>query len=124
MQTVREVMTNEPKTCPMNSTIEQAARTMRDSNIGSLIAVENGDVKGIVTDRDIVVRAIADGGNPDEVLVADVCSGALTTINADASVDDALALATSHQVRRLPVLEDGHPIGLFSLRDLESMKTT
>lgn len=121
MQTVREVMTSEPKTCPINCTIEQAARTMRDSNIGSLIAVENGDVKGIVTDRDIVVRAIADGGNPDEVLVADVCSGSLTTIAPDASVDDAVALAASHQIRRLPVLEDGHAVGLFSLRDLESL---
>jgi len=118
MQTVKEVMTEGAITCSLDTSLEEAAKEMREGDVGSLIDVEHGKIKGIVTGRDIVVRAVADGASPGDATVADVCSGAVTTIEPGATVDEAIKLAHDHHVRRLPVVEDGHPVGVFSLRDL------
>lgn len=119
MDTVKEVMTEGALTCALDTSLEEAAREMRDGNVGSLICTEHGSIKGIVTDRDIVVRAVAEGASPREATVGDCCSGAVTTIAPGASVDEAIKLAHDHHVRRLPVVDDGEPVGVFSLRDLD-----
>src|SRR3954468_21593639 len=117
-QTVQEVMTRDPRTVSASDTIVDAARVMNDADIGDVIVVEGDAVKCIVTDRDIVVRAIAEGRDPQSTSVSDVCTPSIETIEPNASVDDALRKMREADIRRLPVVEDGRPVGIVSLGDL------
>ena len=83
-QTVRDVMTTDLVTCPSSAPVMDAAGHMRDRNIGDVLVVDDGSVRGIVTDRDIVVRCVADGGDVRQATVGDVCSATLTTVASDA----------------------------------------
>jgi CBS domain-containing protein len=114
---VREVMTPNPRTCQPNSTIQDAALIMRDEDTGAVPVVEGGRVIGMVTDRDIVVRCIADGGGADKKL-REICSGDVICATPDMSVAEAADLMGEHQVRRLPVVEDEKLVGIVSLGDL------
>ena len=116
--TVEEIMTRDPRTVDATGTIADAARVMRDNDIGDVVVVEDGQVSGIVTDRDIVIRAVADGRDPDSTAVADACTTGVETIEPDASVDDAVRLMREKDVRRLPVAKNGRPVGIVSLGDL------
>ena len=118
MQMVKDAMTSGAVTCTLDTSLEQAAKHMRDGGVGSLIACEDGAIKGIVTDRDIVVRAIADGAEPSQATVGDVCTHDVATIGPAEPLDRAIELARSRHVRRLPVIESGKPIVVISLRDL------
>jgi CBS domain-containing protein len=117
-ETVREVMTADPTTLDSSSTIAEAARAMRDGDFGAVIVTEGDSVHGIVTDRDIVVRAIADGRDPDSTQLGEVTSEELETLSPDDSIDDAVAKVRAADVRRLPVVEDGRAVGIVSLGDL------
>ncbi|HEY7454112.1 MAG TPA: CBS domain-containing protein [Thermoleophilaceae bacterium] len=116
--TVEQIMTRDPRTVDATGTIADAARTMRDGDIGDVVVVDGGEVSGIVTDRDIVIRAVADGRDPESTKVADVCTTGVETIEPGASVDDAVRLMRENDVRRLPVTENGRPVGIISLGDL------
>jgi CBS domain-containing protein len=116
--TVEQIMTRDPRTVDATGTIADAARTMRDGDIGDVVVVDGGEVSGIVTDRDIVIRAVADGRDPESTKVADVCTTGVETIEPGASVDDAVRLMRDNDVRRLPVTENGRPVGIISLGDL------
>ena len=111
-------MTRDPRTVDASDTIADAARVMRDSDIGDVVVMEGGQVAGIVTDRDIVVRAVSDGRDPDSTNVSDVCTPSVETIAPEASVDDALSLMREKDIRRLPVAKSGRPVGILSLGDL------
>jgi len=111
-------MTRDPRTVNASDTIVDAARTMNEADIGDVVVVDNGDVQGIVTDRDIVVRAIAEGRDPQSTSVSDVCTTGIDTIEPSASVDDALRKMREADIRRLPVVQDGRPVGIVSLGDL------
>jgi len=111
-------MTRDPRTVNASDTIVDAARTMNEADIGDVVVVDNGDVQGIVTDRDIVVRAIAEGRDPQSTSVSDVCTTGIDTIEPSASVDDALRKMRDADIRRLPVVQDGRPVGIVSLGDL------
>ena len=117
-RTVEEIMTRDPRTIDASDTIVDAARTMNEADIGDVVVVDNGDVQGIVTDRDIVVRAIAEGRDPQSTSVSDVCTTGIDTIEPSASVDDALRKMREADVRRLPVVQDGRAVGIVSLGDL------
>jgi CBS domain-containing protein len=117
-RTVEEIMTRDPRTVNASDTIVDAARTMNEADIGDVVVVDNGDVQGIVTDRDIVVRAIAEGRDPQSTSVSDVCTTGIDTIEPSASVDDALRKMRDADIRRLPVVQDGRPVGIVSLGDL------
>jgi CBS domain-containing protein len=117
-RTIEEIMTRDPRTVDAKATIADAARVMRDSDIGDVVVVEDGQVSGIVTDRDIVIRAVADARDSDSTTVADVCTTGVETIEPDASVDDAVRLMREKDIRRLPVTESGRPVGIVSLGDL------
>jgi CBS domain-containing protein len=117
-RTVEEVMTRNPRTINADDPVVEAARTMRDSDIGDVVVMEGGQVSGIVTDRDIVVRGVADGRDAESTTVGEVCSTGIETIDPDASVDDALRLMREHDIRRLPVTKNGRPVGILSLGDL------
>lgn len=115
---VEELMTRDPRTVNADDTVVEAARIMRDSDIGDVVVMDGGQVNGIVTDRDIVVRGVAEGRGSDAAQVRDVCTTGVETIDPDASVDDALRLMREHDIRRLPVTRDGRPVGILSLGDL------
>ena len=117
-RTVEEIMTRDPRTVNASDTIVDAARVMNDSDIGDVIVLDGEQIKCIVTDRDIVVRAIAEGRDPQSTSVSDVCSPSLETIEPDASIDDALRKMREADIRRLPVVQDGRPVGIVTLGDL------
>jgi CBS domain-containing protein len=125
VQSIREVMTADPRTIEADAPVAEAAQVMRDADVGSLVVVEGKDVCGIVTDRDIVVRAVADGRDLKQTHVADVCSRELTTLDPTDSVEDAVKLMRQKAVRRLPVLaENGRPVGIVALGDLAVERET
>ncbi len=117
-QSVRDVMTSNPETVEPSTPVTEAAAKMRDADTGAIVVTEGGQVQGIVTDRDIVVRAVADGGDPNDVKVQDVCTTEPTTVSPDDSLDDAVRTMRERNVRRLPVTEDGRVVGIISLGDL------
>jgi CBS domain-containing protein len=117
-ETVRDAMTQEPRCLDASEPVVEAAKLMRDGDIGAVIVTEADTVSGIVTDRDIVVRAVADGQDPDEARVGDVCSSDVKTLAPEDDLSEAVEQVRSANVRRLPVVEDGKPVGILSLGDL------
>lgn len=117
-QTLKDLMTPNPLTCPATATIHDAAQQMRDRNIGDVIVTDGNQVCGIVTDRDIVVRALADGRDPTNTRLGDICSRDLVTLSPDADVQEAVTLMRERALRRLPVVENGKPVGIVSIGDL------
>jgi CBS domain-containing protein len=116
---VRDVMTPDPACVSAEDTTDKAAQMMRDRDVGSIVVTENGSgVAGIVTDRDIVVRAVADGKDPTEVRVSEVASSNPTTLSADDAIDDAIGRMREENIRRLPVVDGDRPVGIVSLGDL------
>ena len=123
-ESIREVMTADPRTVDAGATLVEAAREMRDGDVGALIVVENGTVAGIVTDRDIVVRAIADGKDPGSTRVSDVATMNPVTLTVDQTVEDAIRTMREQDIRRIPVVQDGRPAGIVSLGDLAIERDT
>jgi CBS domain-containing protein len=117
-QNIRDVMTAHPVTLPATSSLVDAALAMRDFNVGDVIVLEDGQICGIITDRDIVVRAIANGNYPATTKLGEICSRELTTLSPTDTVDDAVRLMRENAIRRLPVVENGQPVGIVSLGDL------
>lgn len=117
-QTIQDLMTPNPITLPSDSSATEAARVMRDNGVGDVIVTEGSTVFGILTDRDIVVRALADGKDPGTVHVGDIASRDVTCLTPDSPVEDAVRIMRDQAVRRLPVVEDGRAVGIVSLGDL------
>lgn len=117
-QNIRDVMTSDPRTVKSNDTVIDAARAMREEDFGAAIVLDNGSIRGLLTDRDIVVRAVAEGRDPSQTKVGDIASEDVTTLTADQGVGDAVRLMRDKHVRRLPVVEGGKPVGIVSLGDL------
>jgi CBS domain-containing protein len=119
MTTAREIMTGDAECAKTTDTLVDAARKMRDREVGALpICGEDDRLKGIITDRDIVVRCVAEGGDPSSMKVEELAEGKPVTIGADDSVEEALRTMKEHDVRRLPVI-DGHDlIGMLSQADV------
>ena len=110
-------MTPAPVGVYYSQTIGEAARIMRDTQVGAVLVVNEGALTGVVTDRDLVVRGLAEGEGPDSP-VGPLCSGDLIGVAADADVTEAEQLMREHAVRRLPVVSDGQVVGIVSLGDL------
>lgn len=115
---VEAVMTSDPTTCEASDSVKEAAKAMRDGNFGAVIVLEEGQVSGVLTDRDIVVRAVADGKDPDSIRVGDICTNDATTLSPGDSVEDAVERMREANVRRLPVVEGTEPVGIVSIGDL------
>jgi CBS domain-containing protein len=114
---VRDVMTPGPIGVDYHQSVGEAARIMRDWGVGAVLVIRDDLLYGLVTDRDLVVRAVAEAKGPDEP-VGPLSSGNLVGVNADADVDEAARLMREHAVRRLPVIEDGQVAGMVSMGDL------
>jgi len=117
-QSVREVMTPQPVLLQDSASAVDAARSMRDQDIGDVIVVKNGEICGVVTDRDIVVRAIADARDPASVTLGEICSTEVATVDADEDIDKVEKMMREKAIRRIPVVESGRPVGVISLGDL------
>ena len=118
MQAVRDVMTKDVVTCQAGDNLAQAARKMRDEDIGAVLVMKDSKLCGIVTDRDIAIRAVADGKDPNQVKLSDVCSQEVVSITPDKSVNEAVQMMRDKALRRLPVVDGGKPVGVVSLGDL------
>jgi len=118
---IRDVMNPWPEIMDAEATITEAAEVMREQNIGAVMVVEGDDedrLCGILTDRDIVVRALAEGRDPTKTRIGDICSRKLTTVSPDHSVDDALRVMQAKTIRRLPVEKGGQVIGMLTIGDI------
>jgi CBS domain-containing protein len=123
VQTVREVMTTDVDYCTPLDNVYEVAVKMRDLNVGAIPIVENERLIGLITDRDLVVRGIAEkrsGSNQ----VTNVMSENLITVSPDTSVQEAAQIMAKHQIRRLPVVENGKLVGMVSLGDLAINKNS
>jgi CBS domain-containing protein len=116
--TVRDVMTSAPVTVDAGSSVQQVAQLMRDRGIGDVLVTDDSGVCGLVTDRDIVVRGIAGNGDASSMQIGDICSHNLVAVEADADVNEAVRLMREHALRRLPVTQDQHLVGIVSIGDL------
>ena len=114
---IREVMTPNPHCVQPNESIQAAARIMRDEDTGAVPVVDNGRVIGMLTDRDIVIRAIAEGGSLDRP-VRDFVQGQPICATPEMSTREASNLMSEHQIRRLPVVEGDRLVGIVSIGDL------
>ena len=119
MANARDIMTADVTCVGENESLADAARKMADLDVGSLpICGEDNRLKGMLTDRDIVVKALAQGRDPNEVTAGQLAEGKPVTIGADDDVSDILRTMGSHQVRRLPVI-DGHDlVGMVAVADV------
>ena len=115
--TVRDIMTPAPVGVHYSQTIGETARVMRDAQVGAVLVINDGALTGVVTDRDLVIRGIAEDEAPDAP-VGPLCSGDLIGVAAEASMEQAQQLMREHAVRRLPVIADGQVVGIVSIGDL------
>ncbi len=117
--TIRDAMTTNPRTIQTQSPITEAAKLMRDEDAGFAPVVEGDRLVGAITDRDIAIRIVAEGKDPQTTTVGDCMSGNLVTIDPQQDLDEALRLMAQHQVRRLPVVEeDGRLVGVLAQADV------
>ncbi len=117
MERVRDVMTTEPVTIDEAEPVRKAAELMRRHDVGGVLVVKDGELLGMLTDRDIVVRAIAEGRGLDAP-AGEICSTHVVTVSPDDSLDAARDRMRKRAVRRIPVVEDGQPVGIVSLGDV------
>ncbi|MFE2261437.1 CBS domain-containing protein [Streptomyces griseosporeus] len=117
-QAVREVMTPGAVTVPPEASLAQAARLMRSGDVGDVLVVDGQQLVGVLTDRDIAVRAVAEGADPLTTTAHSVCTAHPVVIGPDEPVAAAVTLMRECAVRRLPVVSGGRPVGMVSLGDL------
>ena len=117
-KSVREAMTASVTSVSPSQSLADAAEVMRGEDVGSVPVLEEGRLAGIVTDRDIVTRAVAERRNPQAVTVEEIASHDLVTVEPEQDLDEALALMARHKVRRLPVLEEGRLVGMLAQADV------
>jgi CBS domain-containing protein len=121
-KTVADVMTPNPTTVEPTATVQEAARIMRDENIGIVPITEGDRLAGTVTDRDITIRVVAEGKDTQSPTVAEIASKNLVTVDPQQPLDEALRLMAQHQVRRLPVVEeDGKLVGIVAQADVAKL---
>ena len=116
-KSIKDAMTTKPASLPASATVADAAKQMRELDIGDVLVEQEGRLAGIVTDRDIVVRAIAEGRDVTSKL-GDIVSSEVVCITPAESADDAIRLMRERALRRVPVVENGRPVGIVSLGDL------
>ena len=117
---VHEVMTDRPRCVTPETPVAEAARLMETDDVGALPILEGESLTGMVTDRDIVIRAVAKGKDPRGMPVREVASEELITIHPDDELSEALRLMAHHQVRRLPVVDEGRLVGIVAQADIAS----
>ena len=115
---VRDAMTEDPRSIGASASVVEAARMMREDDIGSLPITDDEQLVGMITDRDITMRVVAEAADPNATSVEDVYSRDLISVEPDNDLEEALGLMARHQVRRLPVVEDGRLVGIVAQADI------
>jgi CBS domain-containing protein len=115
---VRDAMNEDPRSIGTSEPVVDAARLMREQDVGSLPVTDNEKLVGMITDRDITTRVVAEAANPKMISVGDVYSRDLISVEPDQDLDEALRLMARHQVRRLPVIENGSLVGIVAQADI------
>jgi CBS domain-containing protein len=115
---LRDVMTPNPTICRTDATARDAAALMRDQDIGDVLVQDDGGTLGIVTDRDIVTRAVAAGRDPADVHLNEIWTADVKTVTIDTPVDEVIRIMSDTAVRRIPVCEGNRPVGIVALGDL------
>jgi CBS domain-containing protein len=118
MTQIRDLMTENPSSCERGTPVAEAAKVMARENVGSVPVVEGGRLLGVVTDRDLVVRLLAEGRDPQSTTVGEIASTEPVTLSPDDELDKALQLLARHQVRRLPVVEGERLVGIVAQADI------
>jgi CBS domain-containing protein len=118
-KTVRELMTDNPCSIDADKSVAYAAKMMRDEDVGLAPIVEGDRLVGTLTDRDVAIRVVAEGRDPESTTAREVASTAVVTVDPQQDLDEALRLMAQHQVRRLPVVEeDGRLVGIVAQADV------
>ena len=117
-KSVRDAMTENPRSIGASASVVEAARLMRDEHIGSLPITDDEEPVGMITDRDITTRVVAEAADPKMTSVGDVVSRDLISVEPDEDLEEAVQLMASHQVRRLPVVENGRLVGIVAQADV------
>jgi len=117
-ETVRDAMTKDPRSIGASTSVVEAARLMREDDIGSLPITDDEKLVGMITDRDITTRVVAEAADLEVTSVGAVYSRDLISVEPDKDLEDALQLMARHQVRRLPVVENGRLIGIVAQADI------
>ena len=117
-QTIRELMSPDPRTIDVKESVTKVARVMRDGGVGAVVVVDGSQLMGIVTDRDIAIRAVADGKDPSTTSVGEIASQQLASLTPDDTVEHAIELMRKRALRRLPVVEGNRAVGIISIGDL------
>ncbi|MGI6013559.1 MAG: CBS domain-containing protein [Oscillospiraceae bacterium] len=116
---ISELMTDQVVTVSQDEAVTTAARLLKRHNVGALPVCDgNGKLRGIVTDRDIVLRCIAAGENPHETRISEIMSRSVVTASTDDSIDKAARLMSEDQIRRLPIMDNGKVVGMVALGDM------
>jgi CBS domain-containing protein len=115
---VRDTMTGSPRSIDASTSVVEAAQLMREGHIGSLPITDDELLVGMITDRDIAMRVVAEAADHTKTSVGDVSSRDLVTVEPDEDLDEALQLMARHQVRRLPVVENGRLVGIVAQADI------
>jgi CBS domain-containing protein len=118
---IKDVMTSEVHSCETSASAMDAAKMMAQQDIGPIPVVENGRLVGIVTDRDITVRVVAEGRDPTSTTVGEIASRDIVTATPDDDLDDVTSLLSQHQVRRIPVVEGDRLVGIVAQADIARM---
>jgi CBS domain-containing protein len=118
VDSVRDAMTENPRSIVASASVVEAARLMREGHIGSLPITDDEKLVGMITDRDITTRVAAEAANPSTTSVGDVCSRDPVSVEPDNDLEEALQLMARHQVRRLPVVENGRLVGIVAQADI------
>jgi CBS domain-containing protein len=117
-KSVRDAMTQDPRSIGASASVVEAARLMREEHIGSLPVTEDESLVGMITDRDITTRVVAESAVPETTAVGDVYSRDLISVEPNNDLEEALQLMARHQVRRLPVVENGRLVGMVAQADI------
>jgi CBS domain-containing protein len=117
-KSVRDAMTADPRSIGASASVVEAARLMREQHIGSLPVTEDDRLVGMITDRDITTRVVAESAVLETTSVGDVYSRDLISVEPNSDLDEALRLMARHQVRRLPVVENDRLVGMVAQADI------
>jgi CBS domain-containing protein len=118
MGSIRDLMTSNPATAQPSSTVAEVAQIMAQEDVGPVPIVDGGRLVGLVTDRDLVIRVIAEGRDPSSTTIGEIASADLVTVQPDTNLSEALQLMAQNQVRRLPVVEGDQLVGIVAQADV------
>jgi CBS domain-containing protein len=119
---MRDIMSPAPVSMAATEPVSAAARAMKEHGIGTVLIVTDGRLSGLVTDRDIAIRVLAENRDPATTCVGDICSTEVAVLGPDDDVDQASRLVRERAVRRIPIVQDGIPVGVVSIGDLALAK--